>query len=77
MYEVPPTKGTAVPPRPAPRAADEVADANLHHVATAELAVDGKVEQSPIAQPALTIEIDLIAQTCCGLNAFGKGRVVF
>ena len=29
--------------------ANEITDPNLHHIATAQLAVDGKIEQCPIA----------------------------
>jgi hypothetical protein len=39
-----------------PSTADEVADANLHHVATTQLAVDRKVEQGPISEAALTVQ---------------------
>jgi hypothetical protein len=45
-----------------PSTANEVADANFHHVASTQLAVDGEVEQSSIVQPMLTIEMNLIAQ---------------
>jgi hypothetical protein len=41
-----------------PERPDEVADANFHHLATTQLAVDGQVEESPIAEPALTIAIE-------------------
>lgn len=34
--------------RPDTATADEVTDANLHHIATVQLAIDGQVEQSPI-----------------------------
>jgi hypothetical protein len=34
--------------RPDTATADEVTDANLHYIATAQLAVDGQVEQRPI-----------------------------
>jgi hypothetical protein len=39
-------------------AADKVADVNFHEVASTQLAVDCKVEQSPIPRPPLTIEIE-------------------
>ena len=34
--------------RPDMATADEITDANLHHIATAQLAVDGQIEQRPI-----------------------------
>jgi hypothetical protein len=36
--------------------ADEVTDADLYYITPAQLAVDGKVEQRPIAKPTLVIE---------------------
>jgi hypothetical protein len=44
--------------RPCPdlATADEVADADLYYVTPAPLAVDGKIEQRPIAEPTLVTE---------------------
>lgn len=33
-----------------------ISDANFYDSATAQLAVDGKIEQRPIAQPSLSVE---------------------
>ena len=37
-------------------AGDDVTDANLDHVAAAKLAVDGEVEERPVAHAAMLIE---------------------
>jgi hypothetical protein len=42
--------------RPDPAAGDEFTDPNLHDVAVARLAVDGKVEQSPVANTPVPVE---------------------
>lgn len=35
---------------------NDVADANLHHVTTAQFAVDSEIEQSAISEPSMLIE---------------------
>jgi hypothetical protein len=39
-------------------AADEIANAQLHQIAPAQLAVDGQVEQGSVAQPLVLIEVE-------------------
>jgi len=40
-------------PRLNPATTDEITNPDLHHVASAQLAVDAKVEQGPVTQPTL------------------------
>jgi hypothetical protein len=59
-------------PRPDLAATDDVADSNLDHVAPAQLAVDGEVEQRPVAQPALVIKPKAYGPDLAGLqSSFG------
>ena len=52
-------------PRADTATADEVSDANLHDIATAQLAVEGKVEQRTVPEASLSVEFrTCTAHTC-------------
>ena len=51
--------------RPDTATADEVTDANLHHIATVQLAIDGQVEQSPSRSRRSRSSQNRMAHTCC------------
>ena len=43
-------------PRSDPTATDKIADPNFDDVAAPQLTVDGKVEQSPVTKPSVTVQ---------------------
>jgi hypothetical protein len=49
-------------------ATDDVADPDLHEVAAAQLAVDSQVEQRPVAQSLVLVEVEPDAQISRGFS---------